>query len=119
MEIASLALQPNGRASSGEALVLSNVRIGAATADGSAPVAPWRIADVGTQAGIFNARTDEAGNARLHIGINWPDAGAAAPAGTLQIGNIGFRSDVTGNLDLGSSRIGSIQLQYLDIKFRP
>jgi hypothetical protein len=123
MEIASLALQPNGRASSGEALVLSNVRIGAATADGSAPVAPWRIADVGTQAGIFNARTDEAGNARLHIGINWPDAGAAAPAGTLQIGNIGFRSDSVGNgagnLDLGSSRIGSIQLQYLDIKFRP
>jgi hypothetical protein len=119
MEIASLALQPNGRASSGEALVLSNVRIGAATADGSAPVAPWRIADVGTQAGIFNARTDEAGNARLHIGINWPDAGAAAPAGTLQIGNISFRSEVTGNLDLGSSRIGSIQLQYLDIKFRP
>jgi hypothetical protein len=119
MEIGSLALQPNGRASGGEALVLSNVRIGAATADGSAPVAPWRIADVGTQAGIFNARTDEAGNARLHIGINWPDAGAAAPAGTLQIGNISFRSEVTGNLDLGSSRIGSIQLQYLDIKFRP
>jgi hypothetical protein len=105
MEIGSLALQPNGRASGGEALVLSNVRIGAATADGSAPVAPWRIADVGTQAGIFNARTDE--------------AGAAAPAGTLQIGNISFRSEVTGNLDLGSSRIGSIQLQYLDIKFRP
>jgi hypothetical protein len=120
MEIGSLALQPNGRASAGEALVLSNVRIGAAALDdGSAPVAPWRIADVSSQAGIFNARTDEQGNARLHIGINWPDAGTAAPAGTLQIGNISFRSDVTGNLDLGSSRIGSIQLQYLDIKFRP
>jgi hypothetical protein len=119
MEIGSLALQPNGRDAGGEALVLSNVRIGAATGDGSAPVAPWRVADVGTQAGIFNARTDEAGNARLHIGIGWPDAGAAAPTGTLQIGNISFRSDVTGSLDLGSSRIGAIQLQYLDIKFRP
>jgi hypothetical protein len=118
MEIGSLALQPNGRAASGEALVLSDVRIGAALEDGSAPVAPWRIADVTRQAGIFNARTDEAGNARLHVGIDWPEAGAAAAAGTLQIGNVGFRSD-SGNVDLGSSRIGSIQLQYLDIKFRP
>jgi hypothetical protein len=120
MAIGSLALQPNGRDAAGEAMVLSNVRIGAATDDGSAPVAPWRVADVGSQAGIFNVRTDDAGNARLHIGINWPDAGAQAAAGTLQIGNIGFRSDGTGaNVDLGSSRIGSIQLQYLDIKFRP
>jgi hypothetical protein len=123
MEIGSLALQPNGRDAAGEAMVLSNVRIGAATEDGSAPVAPWRLADVSAQAGIFNARTDEAGNARLHIGINWPEAGAAAAAGTLQIGNISFRSDAGGtvapNVDLGSSRIGSIQLQYLDIKFRP
>ena len=118
MEIGSLALQPNGRSATGEALVLSSVRIGAALDDGSAPVAPWRLADVSSQAGIFNARTDEAGNARLHIGINWPEAGVAAAAGTLQIGNIGFRSDA-GNVDLGSSRIGSIQLQYLDIKFRP
>jgi hypothetical protein len=95
------------------------VRIGAATDDGSAPVAPWRIADVGSQAGIFNVRTDDAGNARLHIGVNWPDAGAQAAAGTLQIGNISFRSDAGANVDLGSSRIGSIQLQFLDIKFRP
>jgi hypothetical protein len=123
MEIGSLALQPNGRAATGEAMVLSNVRIGAATEDGSAPVAPWRLADVRAQAGIFNVRTDDAGDARLHIGINWPEAGASAAAGTLQIGNIGFRSDAPNNLgasvDLGSSRIGSIQLQYLDIKFRP
>ena len=119
IDIGSLALQPNGRDASGEAMVLSNVRIGAATDDGSAPVAPWRLADVNSQAGIFNVRTDDAGNARLHIGINWPDAGAAAQAGTLQIGNIGFRSDTGTNVDLGSSRIGSIQLQYLDIKFRP
>lgn len=123
MEIGSLALQPNGRDAGGEAMLLSNLRIGAATEDGSAPVAPWRLADVSAQAGIFNARTDEAGNARLHIGIGWPEAGAAAAAGTLQIGNISFRSDAGGtampNVDLGSSRIGSIQLQYLDIKFRP
>jgi len=119
LDLGSLALQPNGRDAAGEAMVLSQVRIGAALDDGSAPVAPWRIADVGSQAGIFNVRTDEAGNARLHIGINWPDAGAQAAAGTIQIGNIAFRSDAGANVDLGSSRIGSIQLQYLDIKFRP
>jgi hypothetical protein len=67
------------------------------------------------QAGIFNVRTDAAGNPSMHIGIGWPDANGAS-AGTLQIGNIGFQS-TAGNVDLGSSRIGSIQLQYLDVKF--
>ena len=118
IDLGSLTLAPNGREATGEAMVLSNVKIGAATSDGSAPTAPWRIADVTSQAGIFNARTDAAGNASLHIGVNWPDAGQAAPSGTLQIGNISFRSDAGANMDLGSSRIGSIQLQYLDVKFR-
>ena len=118
IELGSLTLAPNGRDATNEAMVLSNVKIGAATADGSAPAAPWQIADVSSQAGIFNARTDAAGNSSLHLGVGWPDAGQAAPSGTLQIGNISFRSDAGANMDLGSSRIGSIQLQYLDIKFR-
>ena len=117
LDLGSVTLAPNGRDATGEALVLSSVKIGAATADGANPVAPWRIADVAGQAGIFNARTDEAGKSSLHLGIVWPDAGQAAPSGTLQIGNIGFRSDAGANVDLGSSRIGAIQLQYLDIKF--
>jgi hypothetical protein len=116
-DIGELALQPNGRADAGEAMVLSNVRIGAAGPDG-APAGPWRIADVTSQAGIFNARTDDAGNARLHLGIDWPDATGAA-TGTLQVGNISFRSPNAPTVDLGSSRIGAIQLQYLDIRFRP
>jgi hypothetical protein len=118
IDLGSLTLAPNGRDATNEAMVLSNVKIGAATSDGSAPVAPWQIADVSSQAGIFNARTDAAGNSSLHLGVGWPDAGQAAPSGTLQIGNISFRSDAGANMDLGSSRIGSIQLQYLDIKFR-
>jgi hypothetical protein len=118
LELGSLTLAPNGRDATSEAMVLSNVKIGAATADGSAPTAPWQIADATNQAGIFNARTDAAGNASLHIGIGWPDAGQAAPSGTLQIGNISFRSDAGASMDLGSARIGSIQLQYLDVKFR-
>jgi hypothetical protein len=116
-DIGELALQPNGRADSGEAMVLSNVRIGAAGPNGTV-AGPWRIADVTSQAGIFNARTDEAGNARLHIGIDWPDASGAA-TGALQVGNISFRSPNVAPVDLGSSRIGAIQLQYLDIRFRP
>jgi hypothetical protein len=115
--IGSLSLLPNGRLDASEALVLSNLRIGAAGADGSVS-GPWRIADVTSQAGIFNARTDEAGNARLHIGIDWPDANGAA-IGSLQVGNITFRSPAAAPVDLGSSRIGAIQLQYLDVKFRP
>jgi hypothetical protein len=116
-ELGALALQPNGRADAGEAMVLSDVRIGAAGPDGTL-AGPWRIADVTSQAGIFNARTDDAGNARLHIGIDWPDANGAA-TGMLQVGNISFRSPNAPTVDLGSSRIGAIQLQYLDIRFRP
>jgi hypothetical protein len=115
--LGSLTLQPNGRDAPGEAMVLTGLQIGAANG-GAAPNAPWKIADVTSQSGIFNARTDDEGNARLHIGIGWPDANGA-PSGTLQIANIAFRSDVTGTVDLGASRIGQIQLQYLDIKFRP
>lgn len=114
-DLGSLTLAPNGRDATGEALVLSNLSVGAATPDGSAPTQPWRIADATSQAGIFNVRTDDAGNPSLHVGINWPDANGAA-AGTLQIGNISFQSSA-GNVDLGSSHIGSIQLQYLDVKF--
>jgi hypothetical protein len=116
-DIGSLSLQPNGRGDDSSAMVLSNVRIGAAGADGT-PSGPWRIADVASQSGIFNARTDDTGNSRLHIGIDWPDANGA-PSGTLQIGNITFRSPTSAPVDLGSSRIGAIQLQYLDVKFRP
>lgn len=117
-DLGSLSLQPNGRDALAEALVFSGVKIGAAAADGGAPSGPWRIADVASQPGIYNGRTDAAGNPSLHVGIEWPDANGAA-TGTIQVDNIGFRSDVSGPVDLGSSRIGGIQLQYLDIKFHP
>lgn len=117
-ELGSLTLQPNGRDAGAEALVLSGVRIGAAAAGDGAPVAPWRIADLASQPGIFNAVTDAAGNSRLHMGIGWPDASGAA-VGTLQIDNISFRSDIGGAASFGAARIGALQVQYLDIKFRP
>jgi hypothetical protein len=97
---------------------LRGVHLGAVAADGTPLNAPWRVADVAAQPGVLKAGTDASGNARLHFGIDWPDANGAA-LGTLRIDNISFRSDVTGNLDLGASRIGAIQIQYLDIKVRP
>ena len=79
---------------------------------------PWVIADVTSQPGIFNAITDADGKSYLHLGIDWSSNPNGAPKGSLLIDNISFKSDVTGNLNLGSSSIDSIQLQYLDVKFR-
>ena len=126
VDIGNLLLRPRGRgditqaepAGVTEQMNLRGVRVGAVDSNGNFLNTPWRIADVATQPGIFNAVTDDAGNARLRIGIDWPDANGAALGG-LQIDNLSFRSDVSGNVDLGSSRIGSMQIQYLDIKFKP
>lgn len=77
----------------------------------------WSLADVTTQPGILNAITEN-GQSYLHLGIDWSSSPNGAPIGSLVIDNISFKSDVTGNLNLGSSRINTIQLQYLDVKFR-
>jgi len=126
MDIGDILLRPRGRDDISladptgvtEQMKISGVHLGAVDSAGNALNTPWRIADVNSQPGIFNAVRDADGNPRMHFGIDWPDANGA-PLGSLQIDNISFRSDVTGNLDLGSSRIGSIQIQYLDVKVRP
>lgn len=126
MDVGNLLLRPRGRgdiasadyAGTTEQLNIRGLRIGATDSTGALLNTPWRIADVAAQPGILNAVTDSNGNARLHFGIDWPDANGAA-LGTLRIDNIAFRSDVTGNLDLGSSRIGAMQIQYLDVKVKP
>ncbi|WP_088707847.1 hypothetical protein [Noviherbaspirillum denitrificans] len=126
VDVGDLLLRPRGRddisqaepAGVTEQMHFRGLRIGAVDSNGNILNAPWRIADVASQPGIFNAITDEAGNPRLRIGIDWPDANGAS-AGGLQIDKLSFRSDATGNVDLGSSRIGSMQIQYLDIRFKP
>lgn len=127
IDIGNLLLRPRGRdditqadpAAVGEQMNLRGIHVGAASADGIWLNAPWQLADVTTQPGIFNAVTDASGNSRLHIGIGWPTGMDGAPWGSLVVDNITFKSDVSGTLDLGSSRIGAMQLQYVDIKFRP
>lgn len=120
VDVGNLIIRPRARddltvadpASVSEQLRISGIHIG--TPDGK----PWAIADVSTQPGIFNAVTDANGQSYLHMGIDWSSAPQGAAVGRVVIDNIAFKSDVTGNLDLGSSRINAIQLQYLDVKFR-
>lgn len=119
-DIGNLILRPRGRDdvsvanpdTVAEQLSLTGIHLG--TPDGK----PWALADVTWQPGIFNAITDADGQSYLHLGIDWSSHPQGAPVGSLVVDNISFKSDVTGNLNLGASRISTIQLQYLDIKFR-
>jgi hypothetical protein len=114
MDIGQLSFQPRGRDDATEAMVMSGVHI--AGVDGN----PWVIAHVAAQPAVINALNDENGP-RLHIGIDWPDArygNGQASAGSIVVDNISFVSPGQPTVDLGSSRIGAVQIQYLDIKFK-
>jgi len=120
LDIGQLALQPRGRNDATEQMALNGVHLGAVDANGNFTGAPWVIADVAAQPAVINALTDETGE-RLHINIDWPDArfgSGQASTGGVVIDNISFNSPGQPTVDLGSSRIGAIQIQYLDIKFR-
>ncbi len=125
-DIGAVLLRPRGRdditqinpGSVNEQLAFTGIHIGAADSSGNLLGKPWVIADVTNQPGIINAVTDTNGQSYLHIGIDWSKSPAGAPIGGLLIDNIAFKSDITGNVDLGSSRIGTMQIQYLDVRFR-
>ncbi|WP_342113927.1 DUF6160 family protein [Pseudoduganella sp. OTU4001] len=120
MEIGQWSLRPNGRSNTDGMLALDNIRIGATDDAGNFTGQPWVVADVARQPAVVNALADASGP-RLHLGIGTPDAqygSGQAPSGGIEIGRISFSSP-SGNVDLGSSRIGNIQINYLDIKFRP
>jgi len=121
MRIGELAWRPNGRAVTAGQMALGGVRIGAVDAGGTFTGAPWAIADVAAQPAVVNALADDTG-AHLHVGIGWPDrqyGSGAAPAGGIQVDRITFSNPGGTTTDLGSARIGAIQIQYLDVKFRP
>jgi hypothetical protein len=120
MDIGQLSFQPRGRDDTTEAMVLSGVHIGGVDGNGVFNNTPWMLSNVASQPAVINALTDETGP-RLHIGIDWPDpryGSGVAPAGGIVVDNISFVSPGQPTVDLGSSRIGSIQIQYLDIKFK-
>lgn len=119
MDVGQWALRPNGRANTGGQMALDNIRIGATDDNGNFTGQPWVIADVARQPAMVNAQSDE-GGPRLHFTIGLPDAqfgSGQAASGGIEIGKISFVAP-SGNVDLGSSRIGNIQINYLDIKFR-
>lgn len=123
-DMGSILLRPRGRADASNELQISGIHVGAA--DG---VSAWVLADVTAQPGIFNAIT-EGGQSYLHLGIGWPtDPSKEVPAARVVVDNITFRNDQptytdpvtqlpTSTLNLGASRIASMQLQYLDVKLR-
>lgn len=110
LRIANVLMQPNGRGNTGGQLSMSGVSIGAESGPG-----PWVIADLVNQPGQFNIVSDPSGD-RLQFGIDFPKVGDAA-TGKMNIENITFNTP-TGPLNLGSSSIGSMQLQHFNIKFR-
>lgn len=116
-ELGALVLRPRGRDNATEELRISGLRLGGVNADGSWTGQPWQLAEVSSQPGLFRAMTDEKGPA-LQLQIGWSSAAGGAPLGGLQIDNLRFNSDVSGALDLGSSRIGSMQIQFLDVRLR-
>lgn len=123
-DIGAVALRPRGREVSSNELRFSGIHV--SDVDG---VSPWVLADVTSQPGIFNAVT-EGGKSFLHIGIGWPtDPAKEVPAAKIVVDNITFRNDQptfidpvaqtpTSTLNLGSSSIGSMQVQYFDMKLR-
>lgn len=125
-DIGGFMIRPRGRdditqinpGTVAEQLAFTGIHIGAADSDGNLLGKPWVLADVTNQPGIINAVTDANGQSYLHVGIDWSRAPGGAPIGGLLIDNIAFKSDVTGNVDLGSSRVGTIQINYMDIRFR-
>ncbi|WP_295998101.1 DUF6160 family protein [Rugamonas sp.] len=120
LDIGQLAFQPNGRDNPAAQMVVSGVHVGGVDANGNFNGTPWALAAIASQPGVINAVTDESG-ARLHIGIDWPDArygSGVAPAGGIAIDKVAFTAPGQATVDLGASRIGSIQIQYLDIKFK-
>ena len=126
VDIGNLIIRPQGRDDitlADSATVPSQLNLaGIHLSDADDFTKPWVIADVTHQPGIFNAITDPDGTSYLHMGIDWSSSPNGAPKGRLVIDDISFKStDSAGDastMSLGASRINTIQIQYLDVKFR-
>lgn len=103
-------LQPTRGNTAGQ-MAVSGVKLSGASAG-----SPWVLADVAAQPGEFHVLND-AGGDQLQWTLNWPSLSTEAGIGRLQINNMTFTTP-TGSVDLGSSSIGSMQIQYLNVKFK-
>jgi hypothetical protein len=127
LDIASLSVYSRGRAGDGridtsDVLVLTGIHL--ANAQGG----PWLLADLDRQPGLFNAANDYnastgTGGSYLHLQVAWPSAGYAVPAAALRVDNITFTTAGLNGAaptvtNLGAASIASMQINYIDIKFR-
>ncbi len=122
LDIGSLAVYSRGRDAggiidTGDKLVLQGIHLADANTGGA-----WMLADLGTHPGLINAATDSQGS-YLHLQIGWPTTSADVPAAALRIDNItfttaGLNGAAATATNLGSASIASMQINYLDVKFR-
>lgn len=122
LDIGSLAIYSRGRDATlaldtSDALVISGIHLADASTGGA-----WMLADVTRHPGLINAVTDASGS-YLHLQIGWPTTADPVPAASLKVDNITFSTINAGALapttvNLGSASIASMQINYVDIKFR-
>jgi hypothetical protein len=107
LSIGQLLFSPNGRTSTVGQMAINGINVESSETPGN----PWVIADLKTQSGKFRLPND--GVTSLSLGVDWP-VGADAATGKLTINEVAFSNGTS----LGSSSIGSMQIQYMNIKFR-
>ncbi|MBW8756708.1 MAG: hypothetical protein JF586_03765 [Burkholderiales bacterium] len=122
LDIGSLSVYSRGRAADGtidhgDVLALTGIHLVDASTGGV-----YMLADLDKHPGLINAATDATGS-YLHLQVGWPTTSDPVPAATLRIDNITFTTaGVNGaaatTTNLGSASIASMQINYLDIKFR-
>ncbi|MFL6700413.1 MAG: hypothetical protein ACJ8GJ_24855 [Vitreoscilla sp.] len=122
LDIASLAVYSRGRDGAGvidksDALTISGIHLTDANTGGA-----WMLADLNKHPGLLNAQTDASGS-YLHLQVGWPTTSDPIPAAALRIDNITFTTAGLGGAaatvtNLGSASVGSLQINYLDIKLR-
>lgn len=124
LDIDSLAVYPRGRVAGdvtntidkSDSLTLSNIHLADAATGGA-----WMLADVTKHPGLLNAVTDTSGS-YLHLQVGWPNTADPVPAAALSIGDITFSTTSAGGAttttSFGKSSIASMQINYLDIKFK-
>ena len=118
-DLGALSWRARGRADGSEALTLSGVHLGAVDDSGHFTQQPWALADVTSQPAVLQVIGDGQGGQVLQLKVDWSTAEAGAAKAGLLIDNVRFDSNVNGAMDLGSSRISSFQINYLDMRLRP
>ncbi|MCO5978131.1 hypothetical protein [Ideonella oryzae] len=118
-DLGALSWRARGRDDGSEALTLSGIHLGAVDDNGNFTQQPWALADVTSQPAVLQVIGDGQGGQVLQLKVDWSSAEAGAAKAGLLIDNVRFDSNVNGAMDLGSSRISSFQINYLDMRLRP